>query len=165
MYAVFISLLGASMAPKVLTALGSATGLIFANLILGVLLAMKTKTFDVRKLPQFLEANFVPYIGGLLILALFSGMDQTLSVLFFAVAAAVHLKFLADIKDQVVQLFGDLGFSIQSPIAKKAKPVPVPLPIPATQAVTPSTEVSTNTPAAEKTLPDENKEEAPAIAQ
>jgi hypothetical protein len=163
MYAVFISLLGASMAPKVLTALGSATGLIFANLILGVLLAMKTKTFDVRKLPQFLEANFVPYIGGLLILALFSGMDQTLSVLFLAVAAAVHLKFLADIKDQVVQLFGDLGFSIQSPIAKKAKPEPTPVPKP--QSVTPSTDAATNTPAAEKTVPEESKEEAPATVQ
>jgi hypothetical protein len=46
---------------------------------------------------------------------------------FFTVEAAVHLKFLADIKDQVVQLFGDLGFSIQVPITKKnpnVKPTP-----------------------------------------
>jgi hypothetical protein len=108
MYTFFISLLGSFMAPKVMIALGGVLGLILANLVLGVLLSAKTRTFDIRKLPQFLETNFMPYIGGLLVLALFSNMDPTLSVLFFTISAAVYAKFLANIKDQLVQLFGEV---------------------------------------------------------
>jgi hypothetical protein len=69
---------------------------------------------------------------------------------------------MADILGKINALFGDLGFSIQSPIAKKVKPEPVPSPKP--QSVTPSTEVSTNTPAADKIIPaePEKKEEKTA---
>jgi len=107
----FMSLLGSFMAPKVLVALAGVLALILLDFILGALVAMKTSTFDVRKLPQFLETSFVPYVGGLLILALFSNTDPTLSVLFFATSAAVYAKFLADIKTKLAQLF--VGFSIQ----------------------------------------------------
>ena len=113
MYTLFMSLLGSFMAPKVIIALGGVLALILVNLVLGVLFSIKTNTFDVRKLPQFLETNFVPYIGGLLVLALFSNMDPTLSVLFFTISAAVYAKFLANIKDQLVQLFG--GVSVVMP--------------------------------------------------
>ena len=114
MYTFFIALLGAFMAPKVIIALGGVLALILVNLVLGVLFSIKTSTFDVRKLPQFLETNLLPYIGGLLVLALFSNMDPTLSVLFFTISAAVYAKFLADIKDQLVQLFG--GVSVVVPV-------------------------------------------------
>ena len=114
MYTFFIALLGAFMAPKVIIALGGVLALILVNLVLGVLFSIKTNTFDVRKLPQFLETNLLPYIGGLLVLALFSNMDPALSVLFFTISAAVYAKFLANIKDQLVQLFG--GLSVVVPI-------------------------------------------------
>ena len=109
MYTLFMSLFGSFMAPKVIIALGGVLALILVNLVLGVLFSIKTSTFDVRKLPQFLETNLLPYIGGLLVLALFSNMDPTLSVLFFTISAAVYAKFLANIKDQLVQLFGGLS--------------------------------------------------------
>ena len=114
MYTLFMSLFGSFMAPKVIIALGGVLALILVNLVLGTLLAIKTSTFDVRKLPQFLETNLLPYIGGLLVLALFSNMDPALSVLFFTISAAVYAKFLANIKDQLVQLFG--GLTVEVPV-------------------------------------------------
>ena len=146
MYTFFMSLLGSFMAPKVIIALGGVLGLILANLVLGVLLAIKTNTFDVRKLPQFLETNLLPYIGGLLVLALFSNMDPTLSILFFTISAAVYAKFLANIKDQLVQLFGGLSVVVPvtpivptlSDVTAVADPVePVPAPDPVTTSVPP----------------------------
>lgn len=118
MFAFFQSFLGSFMASKVLAALGGVLALILADFVLGVLVSMRSGTFDVRKLPQFLETSFVPYAGGLLILALFSSTDQALEVLFFAISAAVYAKFLADIKDKIAQLFA--GISIQS--TKSAEP-------------------------------------------
>ena len=108
----FQSLLGSFMAPKVLLALGGVLALILADFILGVLLSFKNGTFDAKKLAQFMETSFVPYIGGLLILALFSSTDPALEVLFFTISAAVYAKFLADIKDKFSQLFA--GISIQA---------------------------------------------------
>lgn len=146
MYTFFMSLLGSFMAPKVIIALGGVLALILANLVLGVLLAIKMNTFDVRKLPQFLETNLLPYIGGLLILALFSNMDPTLSVLFFTISAAVYAKFLANIKDQLVQLFGGVSVVVPvtpvvptlSDVTAVADPVePVPAPDPVTTSVPP----------------------------
>lgn len=52
MYMFFQSLLGSFMALKVMAILGTVLILILANLVLGVLLSMKNKTFDVRKLPK-----------------------------------------------------------------------------------------------------------------
>ena len=133
MYTFFMSLLGSFMAPKVITALGGVLALILVNLVLGVLLSIKTNTFDVRKLPQFLETNFLPYIGGLLILALFSNMDPTLSILFFTISAAVYAKFLANIKDQLVQLFG--GVSAVVPVTPVAVDSGVITPKPITEVI------------------------------
>jgi hypothetical protein len=153
--------LSAYIAPAILTALATALGLVILDTLLGVLIALKTSTFSFAKLPEFMETSFVPYVGGLILIALFSSFPG-MSATFFTIAASIGVKFMADILSKINALFGDLGIQIQSPITK-IKPAPVPLPKP--QSVTPSTEVSTNTPAAEKTLPDENKEEAPATAQ
>ena len=138
MYTLFISLLGSFMAPKVIIALGGVLALILVNLVLGVLFSIKTSTFDVRKLPQFLETNLLPYIGGLLVLALFSNMDPTLSVLFFTISAAVYAKFLANIKDQLVQLFR--GLSVVVPITPAVVDSGVIAPAP---VVTTNTDTST----------------------
>ena len=97
-----------------------------------------------------------------MILALFSNTDPTLEALFFTIAALVHVKFLADIKDKIAQLFSGIKIQIQSPIevdhtnTKSVNTDP--------QPVSPVTDTSTNTPAASKTLSTEPKEET-AIAQ
>ena len=133
MYTLFMSLLGSFMAPKVIIALGGVLALILVNLVLGVLFSIKTSTFDVRKLPQFLETNLLPYIGGLLVLALFSNMDPTLSVLFFTISAAVYAKFLANIKDQLVQLFG--GVPVVVPVTPVVADSGVITPKPITEVI------------------------------
>ncbi len=149
----FTTLLGAVMAPKVIVTLLTVLGLVLADTIFGVLNAIKNKVFAWSKLAQFMETSFVPYVGGLLVLALFSGVNAELSALFFTIAATITVKFLADITAKGTQLFTNIQF--QSPVEI------VPTPAPAPQPVSPQTDVATNTPAAMKTLPDEPKDEPP----
>lgn len=59
------------MDPKVLTTLGTALGLVLLDLLLGIILSIKQGNFDVRKLPQFLTSGVLPYVGSLMMLALF----------------------------------------------------------------------------------------------
>lgn len=152
--------LGSIMAPKVLATLGTVLGLILADTIFGILAALKTGTFSLSKLAQFVQTNLVPYVGGLLVLALFTNSNAELSALFFTIAAMITVKFLADIKDKVSQVFGGLNIQIQSPIAVK-KDVVMPGPV----SVSPQTDVSTNTPASDKTVPAADKNADPEDEQ
>ncbi|WP_027364036.1 hypothetical protein [Desulfotruncus alcoholivorax] len=98
-------ILGFLIAPKVLVSLGSALGLIIVDFCLGVFLALKQGDFDVRKLPKFLETGVIPYVGALVLLALFIGISPGLEAIFFACTAAIGLKYLADIKDKLASIF------------------------------------------------------------
>jgi len=118
----FTTLLGSIMAPKVLTALGSALGLILLDFVLGVLLSLKQCQFDVRKLPQCLQTGVLPYVGALTFLALFVGISPGLEALFFACTAAVAVKYLADLKDKLGEIF--TGIQLQSPVAIKTVSIP-----------------------------------------
>lgn len=114
MNATLITLLSTFMTVQVAITLSTVLGLVLADFILGVLASFRSGTFKLSKLAQFMETSLVPYVGGLLVLAIFSGANATLSVLFFSIAATVTAKFLADITTKVGQLFN--GVSIQSPI-------------------------------------------------
>lgn len=75
--------------------------------ILGILLGIKTKTFDVALLPQFLFTGVMVYIGALALLALLAYyIDVPFAGMFYASAAAVMAKYLADLWDKVKLLFG-----------------------------------------------------------
>ena len=82
------------------------TAAIALDTVLGILLGIKTKTFDVALLPQFLFTGVLPFLGGLVILAVlafyivvpFAGM-------FYASAAAVAAKYLADLWEKLKLLF------------------------------------------------------------
>ena len=102
------------ISPKVLVALETVLGLILADFIFGVLLSLRNGNFSFSKLPRFVETSLVPYIGGLLVLALFSIVNTELGALFFTIAATITAKFLADIVSKASQLFN--GLQIQSPI-------------------------------------------------
>ena len=102
------------MGNKVLITLETVLGLILADFIFGVLLSMRNKNFSFSKLPEFVETSLVPYIGGLLVLALFSNVNTELGALFFTIAATITAKFLADIVTKAGQLFS--GLQIQSPV-------------------------------------------------
>lgn len=147
--------LGSYISQPVLASLASALGLVLLDFVLGALVALKTRTFKFSKLPQFMETSFIPYVGGLLILALFTNYPQIQTV-FFSITAAVGVKFLADILSKIANLFSGLGIQIQSPIVLD-KDAPA---LPDNQTVSPQTATSTTTPAADKTVPEE-----PAPAQ
>lgn len=154
--------LGSLMAPKVLATLETVLGLILADFIFGVLVAFKNRAFSASKLAQFVQTNLIPYMGALLLLALFSNSNTELEALFFTIAAVVTVKFLADIKDKVSQIFGGLNIQIQSPISlKKSDPMAEPV----SQVVSPQTNASTDTPAADKTVPAEAAQPAQTVAQ
>jgi len=83
--------------------------------------SLRAGTFSASKLPQFIQTSLLPYSGGLLVLAMFSGTNTALGALFFTTAATVTIKFVADIVGKATQVFS--GVQIQSPISVVAAPV------------------------------------------
>lgn len=80
---------------------------ILVNTLLGVFLAVREGTFDIRILPQFLATSVLPYVGGLIVLAIAAGSaGAPFVVMFYAVAVAVLLMYVAKIKDKINALFG-----------------------------------------------------------
>lgn len=112
-----LNLIQSFMAPNVLVTLETVLGLILVDCIFGILVALRNGNFNASKLPQFVQTNLIPYIGGLLALALFSNANAELGALFFTIAATVTVKFLADFRTKVMQLFSWSQIQIQSPIA------------------------------------------------
>jgi len=90
--------------PKVLTTLGTALSLILLDLVLGIILSLKQGNFDVRKLPQFLIRGVLPYVGSLLMLAVFAESIPAIAAIFYTSAATVVAKFMVDIKDKLSEL-------------------------------------------------------------
>ena len=130
------------MGTKVLITLETVLGLILADFIFGVLVSLRNGNFSFSKLPRFVETSLVPYIGGLLVLALFSNVNAELGALFFTIAATITAKFLADIAAKATQLFS--GIQIQSPFSVST--------VNQTQS-----NPSANTPVGTATIPTEDK--------
>jgi len=86
------------------------------DILFGVILALSRGEFDFGKLPSFLRATVLPYIGGLLILGALATANNikigdvdvsgTLMAAYFASAAFVAGKLLKDIGLKVAQLIG-----------------------------------------------------------
>lgn len=94
-----------NMPSDVIATLLAVLGIILVDTLLGVMLAISKEQFDIRKFPQFLKTSVLPFVGGLIILALAAGNTE-LKAIFFASAAATVAKFLADLKDKIVAMFG-----------------------------------------------------------
>ena len=101
----------------VLTALLTVLGLVLADFVLGVTVAIIQKQFDVRKLPDFIRTGVLPYVVPLIVLAAMAGSNASLQAVFFTSAAALTAKFIADIKDKLVSLFGSTAADITSSAA------------------------------------------------
>jgi uncharacterized membrane protein len=79
---------------------------ILGDTAIGWLIALTKKEFDIRKAPQFLKTNVLPYIGGLIIVALLAISDSTYMPVFLAVVTAITAKFGVEvIKDKVLGMF------------------------------------------------------------
>lgn len=77
------------------------------DLVFGVLTSIKNKEFDIRTLPQFLVTGVLPYVGGLLVLAVAAErIGMFYYELFVGVSGLVVAKYVADLKDKVFELFG-----------------------------------------------------------
>jgi len=97
--------LAAIFLPEVFYSLAVVLALIMLDVALGLLLAIVTSSWSWQKLPSFLRQNILPYVGGLLLLALFAAHPEIKAV-FLTAAAFTTAKFLADIKDKAGRLFG-----------------------------------------------------------
>jgi len=75
--------------------------------ILGILLGIKDKEFDFRILPQFLFTGVLPFIGGLVLLGILAYyIEVPFAGMFYACAAAIAAKYIADVWDKLKLMFG-----------------------------------------------------------
>lgn len=82
---------------------------ILADTVLGILKTFRPGEvdFDIRKLPQFLANNVLPYAGGLIVLALVANfVGEAFEQIFYVVAVLVIIKYTAEVIDKVKILFG-----------------------------------------------------------
>lgn len=121
------------MYTPIFAALGAILVIIMLDTLLGVILSIRAGTVNVRKLPQFLITNLLPYGGALLLLGLAACVagdySTQLLAIFYAAAAATGAKFIAETKDKVVQIFGGvineevlaLSVDLKTPVGQTIK--------------------------------------------
>ena len=83
--------------------------IIVADAIAGILKTFRPgeEDFDIRKLPQFIATNVLPYAGGLIVLALVANfIGEAFEHAFYAVSLLVMAKYAAEFFDKVKVLFG-----------------------------------------------------------
>lgn len=107
--------IGAILPRPVLSVLVTVLAIIMIDTVLGILVSIKNGEFDIRKVPRFLATNVLPYIGGLLILALGSTASIELATIYYGAAAATSVKFIAEIKDKVKEIFGQGVVKVKEP--------------------------------------------------
>jgi hypothetical protein len=77
----------------ILNSLLVALASIILDMLMGVAISVKNSTFSLSKLPQFLANNVFPYVGGLIILAVFANYVSNLAYLYYAGVGLVTVKF------------------------------------------------------------------------
>lgn len=96
----------ATLVPKdLLNGLFLALGLIGIDFLMGVIVAIKNRTFDWQLLPKFLGTHVLPEVGGLIVLAAGSGIPA-IRAAFLTTLAAVTASYVASINDKRIALFG-----------------------------------------------------------
>lgn len=91
--------------PKILWTLLGVLTLIVVKTLLTWIIAWRDEKFDIREAPRFIMTQVMPYMAGLLALALPSIWHPDLLAIYLAGAAVVALKYLAEIKDRFQALF------------------------------------------------------------
>ncbi len=83
---------------QMIQALLTVIGLICLDTILGWIKAVVNREWDWKKICQFLQTSVLPYIGGLLALAVLALIQpDSMMVVFYTSVAAVNVKLIADI--------------------------------------------------------------------
>lgn len=91
--------------PKILWTFVGILTLIVVKTLLAWIVAWRDGKFDIREAPRFIVTNVLPYTAGLLVLALPSLWHPDLSLIYFAGAGVVGLKYLAEVKDRFQLLY------------------------------------------------------------
>ncbi len=81
---------------------------IVLDAVLGVIKSFKpdTEPFEFKKLPQFIASGILPYVGGLIVLAVVAQfIGEPYTAIYYPLAAAVLAKYLVEIKDKFACLF------------------------------------------------------------
>lgn len=100
----------------VLYSLGIVAAVIAADTLFGVILGVKNKQFEFRRLPQFVATGVLPYLGGLLILAGLGYVVPAVGGLYYVSAAFIAAKYLGELVEKIKAVFGvDLNQSEQLP--------------------------------------------------
>ncbi len=86
---------------QVLNSLLLVLSVILVDTLLGIIRAIARQEFDVRVLPQFLQTSVFPYVGSLIVLAVFSFFVPEIKALLMTAAAFLLAKYLAEIKDKL----------------------------------------------------------------
>jgi len=80
---------------------------IILDMLMGVCIGIKNGNFSLSTLPKFLASNVVPYIGGLIILAVFANYISEIEYLFYTGVGLVTVKFSKEaLVDKLTKLFG-----------------------------------------------------------
>lgn len=83
---------------------------IIGDAMVGWLIAYLEGEFDVRKVPQFLKTNVLPYIGSLFILGFLATLDFVYLPVFAGVVIFITGKFSIEaLKDKVYDYFKSLN--------------------------------------------------------
>ena len=81
---------------------------IFVDALFGVILSIKAGTFDFKELPRFLGTNILPYVLGLLVLAVVAEYQGAVfQYMFYATAVLVIARYVAKVKEKIECLFKD----------------------------------------------------------
>lgn len=79
---------------------------ILLDFILGVLLSIKKRTFNISILPYFIYTNIFPYVGGMCVILGISMYIPEFEYLFYAAAGMASLKFSKEaLLDKTTELF------------------------------------------------------------
>lgn len=79
---------------------------IAADTLFGILVGVRNREFDFRILPQFLITGVLPFLGGLIVLALLANYIVAFDGLFYTAAAFVVAKYVGDLLEKFKLLFG-----------------------------------------------------------
>jgi heme A synthase len=93
-------------------------GLICLDTLLGWIKALANHEWDWRKVCQFLQTSVLPYIGGLLALAVLALLQpDSMTAVFYASTAAADVKLVADIVSKI----SGFGVPVQKPEGTNGK--------------------------------------------
>jgi hypothetical protein len=83
--------------------------LLLLKLVLGVSASLKDGSFDVRKLPGFLQKDVLPFMLPLVAMGGLSVVFPEIKALYIGSSAAYVLKLIADMKDTIAKFYGVSG--------------------------------------------------------